>query len=191
MPDARENSPAAGLKKERKEMLINGYDLEMFSPPCDPGSPVWVARLKTDADLGPVMPYVNAEVKNAFYDPKTPTLVWREGAHKYALREKVISINNLKDRSHAGRVAGKIVKRINDIWERREEITPDHTTRIPPKLLDVLRLLPRTNCGKCGLPSCMAFAAQLIEGERCSEDCPPLLEAGGGESLNKLREMGL
>ncbi|MBC7231173.1 MAG: hypothetical protein H5T74_12380 [Actinobacteria bacterium] len=173
------------------EMLINHYELEMFSPPCDPGSPIWVARVKTDADLGPLMPFVNAEVKKGFYDPKIPTLVWREEAHKYALRDNTLSINNLKDRAHAERVAAKAVERLNEIWERREEITPDHTTRVPPKLLDVLKQLPRTNCGKCGLPSCMAFAASLVEGERCAEDCSPLLEEGAGEKLEKLRELGL
>ena len=172
-------------------MLINQYDLEMFSPPCDPGSQIWVATLKTDADLGPVMPYVNSQAKNAYYNHRTPTIVWQEGAHKCALRENVISIKPLKDRSHAERVARKIVDRINDIWGRKEEIEPDHTTRVPPKLLDVLRLLPRTNCGKCELPSCMALAAQLIEGERCLEDCPPLLEEGMEEKLEKLRELGL
>jgi len=103
----------------------------------------------------------------------------------------VISINNLKDRSHAERVARMAVERLNDIWECRDEITPDHTTRVPPKLLDVLRHLPRTNCGECGVSSCMAFAASLIEGERCVEDCPPLLEAGMEEKLVELRELGL
>lgn len=57
--------------------------------------------------------------------------------------------------------------------------------------MDVLRFLPRTNCGQRGVPSCMAFAAQPVEGERCVEDCPPLLEAGMGEKLEKLRELGL
>ncbi len=172
-------------------MLISRYELEMFSPPCDPGSSIWVARVKTDAELGPVMPYVNAVARNAFYDPKVPTIVWREGAHKYALREKVISINNLKDRAHAERTAKKVVELLNDIWRRREEIEPDPTTRVPPRLLDVLLLLPRTNCGRCGVPTCMAFAARLVEGERCVEDCAPLLEEGMEERLEKLRELGL
>jgi len=172
-------------------MLIDDYEIEMFSPPCDPGSPVWVARVKTDADLGESMPYINASVKNGFFDPKIPTLVWREGARKYALRENVISINNLKDRNHAERVARKIVDRINDIWERRGGITPDHTTRVPPKLLDILKLLPRTNCKECGYPSCMAFAAQLVEGEKCAEDCPVLLQGDWALSLGKLQDMGL
>jgi len=134
---------------------------------------------------------LNAQAKSAFYEPKTPTIVWQEGAHKCALRGNAISIKPLKDREHAERVARKIVDRINGIWGRKEEIAPDHTMRVPPKLLDVLRLLPRTNCGKCGLPSCMAFAASLIEGERCLEDCPPLQEEGMEEKLEKLRDLGL
>jgi ArsR family metal-binding transcriptional regulator len=172
-------------------MLINKYDIEMFSPPCDPGSPIWVSILKTDADLGPVMPYVNASVKNGCYQPKAPALVWGDGVYKYSLRDNVINIKPLKDRKHAERTAKKAVDFINDIWERREGITPDHTTRVPPKLLDILRFLPRTNCGKCGMASCMAFAAQVVEGEKDIEDCPPLLEEGAEEKLAGLRELGL
>ncbi|OFW68614.1 MAG: hypothetical protein A2V52_04360 [Actinobacteria bacterium RBG_19FT_COMBO_54_7] len=172
-------------------MLIDSYEIEMFSPPCDPGSPIWGARVRTNTDLGECMPYVNASVKNAFYDPNTSTLVWREGSHKYALRENVISINMLKDRDHAERVAGKITARINEIWEQRGEITPLNTGRVIPKLLDILKLLPRTNCKECGYPSCMAFAAQLVEGEKSAEDCPPLNDEDWGDNLHKLRELGL
>jgi Uncharacterized protein conserved in archaea len=171
--------------------LINDYELEMFSPPCDPGSPIWVAILKTDADLGPVMPYVNAEVKNGFYQPKAPALVWGDGVYKYSLQSNAINIKPLKDRKHAERTAKKAVDFINDIWERREEITPDHTTRTPPKLLDILRFLPRNNCGRCGMASCMAFAAQVVEGEKEIEECPPLLEEGAEEKLAGLRALGL
>jgi ArsR family metal-binding transcriptional regulator len=172
-------------------MLISKYDIEMFSPPCDPGSPIWVAVIKTDADLGQVMPYVNAAVKNGFYEPKAPALVWGDGAYKYSLRDDVINVKPLKDRRHAERIAQKAVDFINGIWEKRREITPDHTTRIRPKLLDILRFLPRTNCGKCGMASCMAFAAQVVEGEKDIEDCPPLFEEAAEEKLEGLRSLGL
>jgi len=172
-------------------MLIDSYEIEMFSPPCDPGSPIWVARVKTNTDLGEPLPYINACVRNAFYDPKTPTLVWREDAHKYALRQNVISINNLKDRDHAERVAKKIVDRINEIWEKRGDMAPSYTSQVVPKLLDILKLLPRTNCKECGYPSCMAFAAQIVEGDRCAEDCPPLNNEDWRGNLEKLRNMGL
>ncbi|MCX5992041.1 MAG: tetrahydromethanopterin S-methyltransferase subunit A [Chloroflexi bacterium] len=36
------------------------------------------------------------------------------------------------------------------------------------------RLLPRTNCRKCGKPTCLAFAIELVRGKVCLEDCPLL-----------------
>ncbi len=37
-----------------------------------------------------------------------------------------------------------------------------------------MRLLPRTNCRQCGLPTCMVFAVQAAEGGRGAEECPEL-----------------
>ncbi|NLX48473.1 MAG: acetyl-CoA decarbonylase/synthase complex subunit gamma [Methanospirillum sp.] len=41
--------------------------------------------------------------------------------------------------------------------------------------IEVYRLLPRTNCGECGEPNCMAFATRLVNREVSLESCPPLL----------------
>ena len=43
------------------------------------------------------------------------------------------------------------------------------------KVLDVYRLLPRTNCRQCGMV-CMAFASALLTGKATPGDCPPLVE---------------
>ncbi len=40
--------------------------------------------------------------------------------------------------------------------------------------LDLYRLLPRSNCRECRLPSCLAFAAAVIKGEKRPADCPGL-----------------
>ena len=53
--------------------------------------------------------------------------------------------------------------------------------------IDVYRLLPRTNCKKCGEENCMAFAAKLVNREVRLEKCPPLLEEK--EAYQKLWEM--
>ena len=173
-------------------MLIDaGLEIELFCPPCDPGSEAWVATVKIDTDLSDLMPYMNALVKNGFYDPRLPTLVWKEGAHKFFIRKKEFGINNLRDRKQAEREVAKLVKRMNDIWNRRESIQPDFTSRKPPAVLEVFKLLPRTNCGECGLASCMAFAAALAQGDREAKDCPPLLESEYRENMEKLSEMGV
>ncbi len=50
---------------------------------------------------------------------------------------------------------------------------------MPKKTLSPIKvyaLLPKTNCKKCGVENCMAFAVGLVNMETKLEKCPPLLE---------------
>lgn len=38
--------------------------------------------------------------------------------------------------------------------------------------LDIFKLLPKTNCGDCGVPTCMAFAMKLAQKKAELTDCP-------------------
>jgi len=138
-----------------------------------------------------LIPYMNAVVKNGYYDRDLPTLVWKEGAHKFFIRKNEFGINNLHDRAHAERKVAKLVDQMNDVRERRDAIEPDFTSRKPPTVLEVFKLLPRTNCKECGLASCMAFAAALAQGDKTLEKCPPLLESENRGNLDRLRELGI
>lgn len=40
--------------------------------------------------------------------------------------------------------------------------------------LEIYKLLPKTNCGRCLLPSCLAFAAAVAAGRRKLPECPGL-----------------
>ncbi len=40
--------------------------------------------------------------------------------------------------------------------------------------LEIVKLLPKTNCGQCGEVSCLAFAVALAAGKKRPEDCPYL-----------------
>ena len=42
------------------------------------------------------------------------------------------------------------------------------------KGLDIYKLLPKTNCKECGLPTCLAFAMKVAGGQAGLEDCPSL-----------------
>ena len=172
-------------------MLIDDYEIDLFCPPCDPGSEAWVATVHAVADLSGLMPYMNAVVKNGYYDPDLPTLVWKDGAHKFFLRKNDFGINNLHDRAHAERKVARLVERLNDVWDKRDAIEPNFTSRKPPAVLEVFKLLPRTNCRECGVPTCMAFAAKLVEGEAGLKDCPPLSTPGFENNVESLQELGL
>lgn len=40
--------------------------------------------------------------------------------------------------------------------------------------MEIFKILPRTNCGDCRVPSCLAFAAAVFSGEKRLNDCPRL-----------------
>ncbi len=42
--------------------------------------------------------------------------------------------------------------------------------------VEIYKLLPKTNCGKCGLTSCFGFAARLATRQSKPEECPPMAE---------------
>ena len=65
---------------------------------------------------------------------------------------------------------------INDIYERREAITPRSVSQAGLKVIEILKLLPMTNCKLCGYATCMAYAAALREGEISLQACKPLWE---------------
>jgi len=53
------------------------------------------------------------------------------------------------------------------------------------------KLLPGTNCKKCGMPTCFSFAFSLDKGKKILQDCPTLCEpefAGEYKALSKLLE---
>ncbi len=39
-------------------------------------------------------------------------------------------------------------------------------------MLEIYKKLPKTNCGKCGVPTCMAFALKVKNAQLKFEDCP-------------------
>jgi Na+-translocating ferredoxin:NAD+ oxidoreductase RNF subunit RnfB len=53
----------------------------------------------------------------------------------------------------------------------------------PPQ---IYQLLPKTNCGQCGVSKCMAFAMMLIAGKKNIDDCPPIHEEQYAENYEKL-----
>ena len=52
------------------------------------------------------------------------------------------------------------------------------------KPLDVLKHLNRSNCKECGVPTCLAFATLVINGEKKFADCPHLSKEAA-EALDK------
>ena len=153
--------------------LITGFEMRLSTPDCHPGADCYNATVTLQDDITEVLPLLNAELKGADYTHKAKVLLWKGNGKRYAFRPHEINISPVEDREEAGRLADDIICTVNNIWVRREEIEPNFEgKKLPPNVLDIYKLLQRTNCRECGLSSCMAFAAALRKDSAKLPLCP-------------------
>ncbi|MBN2306153.1 MAG: hypothetical protein JXQ72_16845 [Anaerolineae bacterium] len=157
-------------------MLIEHYDLDVFTPPCSPGSTRFSAIARLEADLSDVLPYLHAMLDGSKYNPAAPALSWEKDSYFIVFNRDEIAVGNLVDRAEAERITGELVALVNDTWDRRAAITPDHSAHRRPPPMQVYGLLPQTNCKQCGEPTCFNFALKLIAQQVTPGQCPVLLE---------------
>lgn len=175
---------------QRGSNLIHSWDLELIRPPCRPGAETWDAKAHLEVDIGELLPYLNAALPGARFYPTGEVLIWQNAGRKYAFRPHEISSAPVKDSEEARRVIAEAVQVANDIWSRREELEPNFTSaKDPPGLLVIYKLLPGTNCGECGLPTCMTFAKALRESAVTVSECPPLCTPAHEREHQRLLEL--
>ena len=168
-------------------MLIEKYDLDIFTPPCEPGAERYAAAARLTADISEVLPYLNATLRGAIYHRAANALTWKKGGHDIAFHAYEIATSNVEDRDAAIKELDGLIKLVNRTWERRVEITPDYETRQRPAPMAVFKLLPQTNCKQCGEPTCFTFALKLAASQKKIVDCPPLSEPQHTERLAALQ----
>jgi ArsR family metal-binding transcriptional regulator len=170
-------------------MLIEKYDIEVFTPPCEPGAERYAAKARLTTDISEVLPYLNATLRGAVYLPEAKALTWKKGGHNIAFHAYEVATSNAEDREGAEKELRGLIDLVNRTWERRVEITPDTTTRQRPAPMMIYKLLPNTNCKQCGEATCYSFALKLAVSQMKLADCPPLSEPQYAEKLAALQEI--
>ena len=171
------------------ETLIRHYSLTITSPPCEPGSERYNALAHVEADLSPVLPYLNAVWPGAVYDERGRNLTWRRPGRSVAIQPGQVALGSFSERAEAETAMRELIEEINAIWAHRGEIEPRHSRRERPNPLQLYKLLPGGNCKACGEASCFAFASKLAAGLCTLEQCPPLQEARYAERLLEARQI--
>jgi ArsR family metal-binding transcriptional regulator len=170
-------------------MLIEHYDLDVFTPPCEPGAERFSAIARLTVDISDVLPYLNATLHGAVYHPAAHALTWKRGGHHLAFHAYQIATGNVEDYDMAVTEIDGLIALINRTWEHRSEITPDTESRQRPPLMAVYKLLPQTNCKQCGEPTCYAFAIKLTVSQKQLADCPPLYAPSHADQLAALQDL--
>ncbi len=162
-------------------MLLKNYRKEFVRPECRPEAESVHCIAHLDQDITEVSPYLNAVLGGFQYLKDPPAVSFRIHGKLIAVHATKLCVNALRDEEEGGKIVEWLVQEINNTWEHRDEIKPSFEGAPKPKVIEILKLLPKTNCHECGQPTCMVFATQVAEGGRGSEDCPPL------QGQNKLK----
>jgi ArsR family metal-binding transcriptional regulator len=170
-------------------MLLDRMEnLEIFRPKMDSSKETLHAIATCAVDISPAFPYVNAELGGWDYDQTNQVLLLKLADGKWiTLHPNKIAIRGIRDLKEAHALLTWVQAQINDIYERRETITPRYVTQAGLKIMEILKLLPMTNCKLCGYATCMAFAAALREGEISLQSCKPLWEDNYREKRERLQ----
>jgi ArsR family metal-binding transcriptional regulator len=165
-------------------MLVTRYQTRFVRPP-NPSAQHLRCYAQPDGDLSEVLPYLNTLLKGHqfFRDPPSLTLKY-SGGTLITLTSHEIAINIVKDQTEAEEILEWLRQEINATWERRGEIVPSFEVATPPRIFEIFKLLPHTNCRACGQPTCMVFAVQVSQGAQGFNDCPHLDQ----ENRRKLQE---
>ena len=157
-------------------MLLKSYSKEIFRPACNPSFQSLHCIAHLEQDITDALPYLNAVLGGFEYMKDPPAVTFRVHGKIITVHPREIAVNALKDEEEADKILEWLRREINEAWEKRDEIEPKYKGAPKPKVLDILKLLPKTNCRECGQPTCMVFATRIAEGAKGPEDCPPLKE---------------
>ncbi len=155
-------------------MLLSGYTLEIFRSKCNAGAQTLHCFAHLNNDVGAVLPYLNTVLGGFGYIKDPPALTLKNSGKLITIHPRKIAVNALRDEEQAEKIVAWLQREINSAWENRESIEPSTEGVKQPTMMDVLKLLPKTNCRVCGEPTCMVFAVRVIEGVKDHTNCPTL-----------------
>jgi ArsR family metal-binding transcriptional regulator len=155
-------------------MLLHSYKITRTLP-ClaDPMKIRVIAEVSEE--IQEVFPYLNAVLKSCIYNHSANTLTIRKDQKLIALHALHITLAKVEDEKEAEEILKWLKDLINQTYETRASIEPNYSMSAELKALDIFKLLPGTNCKKCGEPSCLAFAVKLVGRDIEITKCDPLL----------------
>lgn len=133
--------------------------------------PQWGARFDLDQDLRPLFPYINGQFSGAKLRDQPERIQFVLDGVGCTLYSTEVVAAPFGGQKQAQRFVDQMVATLNELYERRDSLQPSYRKTKELSVLALYRLLPKTNCRECGLPSCLAFAGALSRGATSPDRC--------------------
>jgi ArsR family metal-binding transcriptional regulator len=157
--------------------------------PCiaDPEKIRFVALI--DEDISEILPYLNSILPKAIYNHEGKSLTITKGERIITIYPNKISAGKINDENDAKEVINWIKENIEYCKKNKDKIKPEFQRRDKLEVLHVYKLLPKTNCKKCGENSCLAFAFKVVNEEKNIINCKEIFLPANDEKRKLLFEL--
>jgi len=172
-------------------MLLKNYTLEIFKSKCQSDAKGVHCFAHLEQDVSDALPYLNTVLGGFEYLSDPPAVTFRAQGKLIAVHGQKIAVNALKDESEAKKIVEWLKNEINAAWEQKDSIEPSYKGMPKPGIIEILKLLPKTNCRECDEPTCMVFATKVAEGAKGSSDCPPMGDKQRGQLDTYMKQFNL
>jgi DNA-binding CsgD family transcriptional regulator/ArsR family metal-binding transcriptional regulator len=186
IPDPKKDVYAGdGMKSTQNTLHLGYYNIQVcdggsFYRPGSMSNDDMMASFHFESDISSLFPYINAisETAQLYEKPSMIRFVYQDMI--CVLYPERCIFSPVRDREHARIFIEELTTYLKQIRAQRETIKPKHTVFQNASVLEILKLLPQSNCQECGFTTCTAFAAMLGQQQtipaRCPHMGPPLAE---------------
>ena len=168
------------VEEEERRRLVRRYEILGFKE--NPVVPCRGVVAKLDAPLRDVIPVLFLRnFGKAAYVPGENILTLRHGGRLITFYpDGRVALNRAWSPEAARAVLEEVLDMVNEAYREFLSEGPPSEEEIRRALelswRELLKLLPGTNCGRCGRPTCYSLAIDVLRGEARLSDCRPLME---------------
>ncbi len=130
------------------------------------------AKFSLQKSIASLFPYINAVVEGARYSSTPAFIRFTYEEHLCLLYGHEGAFTPVADYGDATEFLKLLLEFLEKIKKQSCEILPDHRTYSPTSPIEILRLLPKSNCRECGYTTCLAFAAAVSRQYSSTARCP-------------------
>jgi len=152
----------------------DGYSFMLVNIDCLRDSTHFNIVMDLQVSIEALLPYLAARLPGCTYTHGTGVINLMDAGHIVGIHPRQITITDVTGSEEARILCAKYFSSIQEVESNRSSITPVLMKRSTITVMDILRALPRTNCGLCESATCMAFAARVFRREVPIGLCEPV-----------------
>lgn len=142
-----------------------------------------------EKDISDLMPYLNSVIDGAIYNHTGHNITLKKEERIIGIQSRQLAAGKVIDLKDANELIEWFKNLVNETYEKRDTITPNFDRRKRLTTLDIYKLLPATNCKKCGELTCIAFATKLASEEKSVILCSDLISGKYDDKKNLLFQL--